>query len=73
MSTCPHCQMLKSYLAEKGIAYENHDVGEDKAAYDLMKKMAPGIRTVPVIVLDDGAKILTGFERAELDAALTAR
>ena len=70
MATCSHCISLKSYLKEKGVIYTDYDVEHDADNYALMKKAAPGIRTVPVVVINDGAKILTGFERADLDAAL---
>lgn len=71
MATCPYCIALKGYLKEKGLEYADYDVEHDADNYALMKKTAPGIRTVPVVVINDGAKILTGFERADLDAALS--
>lgn len=71
MATCPHCISLKGYLKEKGVTYIDYDVEHDADNYALMKKAAPGIRTVPVVVINDGAKILTSFERADLDAALS--
>ncbi|MBI5844867.1 MAG: glutaredoxin family protein [Deltaproteobacteria bacterium] len=70
MATCPYCISLKGFLKEKGLEYTDYDVEHDLDNYALMKKMAPGIRTVPAVVINDGEKILTGFERAEYEAAL---
>lgn len=71
MPTCPYCIALKGYLKEKGLEYTDYNVETDKDNYALMKKTAPGIRTVPVVVINDGEKILTGFERPEFEKALS--
>ena len=37
-STCPYCKMLKAFLKEKNIPFENLDVGEDENALKEMRE-----------------------------------
>ena len=69
-SMCPYCVAAKRLLAERGIPYEEFDVGADAALRaDVMQRS--GRRTVPQIFID-GASI-GGFEelqRLDADGAL---
>ena len=65
--SCPYCVQAKKYLSEKGAAYKNFDVAEDLAARSEMVELS-GQMGVPVLVIGD--KLIIGFDRQEIDAAL---
>ncbi|MCG2711279.1 MAG: glutathione S-transferase N-terminal domain-containing protein [Candidatus Omnitrophica bacterium] len=65
--TCPYCIMAKQYFSSKGIAYESIDVSADKTKAEEMVKLS-GQMGVPVIVID--GEVLTGFNRAKIDALI---
>ncbi|HQJ15581.1 MAG TPA: glutaredoxin domain-containing protein [Candidatus Omnitrophota bacterium] len=66
-ATCPYCIRLKQFLAENNIAYENFDVGADRAKADEMVKKS-GQLGVPVIEID--GRIIVGFDRPRIKEAL---
>ena len=66
--TCPWCHKAKEFLEEKGVAYKDVDVGADqKAANEMVEKS--GQMGVPVIDMD--GKIIVGFDKEELEKALS--
>jgi glutaredoxin 3 len=66
-AACPYCVLAKNYLDSKKVTYEAFDVGADRAKAEEMIKKS-GQMGVPV--LDIGGKIIVGFDRAAIDAAL---
>lgn len=66
-STCPYCVMLKEYLQEKAVQFENFDVGQNKEALKEMKDKS-GQFGVPVIDID--GKIIVGFDKEEINKTL---
>jgi len=65
--TCPYCRMAKDYLKSKNINFKDFDVGSDKeAAKEMIKKS--GQMGVPV--LDINGKIIVGFDKEAIDAAI---
>lgn len=71
--TCPYCKMLKDYLTEKGIAYDNVFVDQDEAAKNEMMQASGGFLGVPftVIVKDDGTKeTVLGFDKNKINEVL---
>jgi glutaredoxin-like YruB-family protein len=65
--TCAFCQMAKKYLSGKSIDYDAKDVTTDEAAYhELLEKSDQ----LGVPVLDIQGKIIVGFDRPKIDAAL---
>ncbi|MEM2915985.1 MAG: glutaredoxin domain-containing protein [Candidatus Woesearchaeota archaeon] len=66
--TCPYCHMVKDYLKEHGVEFEDVNVAEDKdAANEMVEKS--GQMGVPVIILDDKI-VIVGFDREKLKKAL---
>jgi len=66
--TCPYCQQVKEYFKEKGVEYEDIDVGADQAkAKEMVEKS--GQMGVPVIDID--GIILLGFDKTKIDEALS--
>ena len=65
--TCPYCKRVKDYLTQKGIAFSDYNVAEDrekaKEMIDKSKQMG-----VPVIVVD--SDVVVGFNQAKLDSLL---
>ena len=70
--TCPYCKMVKDYLDENNIKFENIDVSTDqKAAKELVD--ISGQMGVPVTVIEkeDGKKqTIIGFDKDALEDAL---
>ncbi|SFM94919.1 glutaredoxin 3 [Thioclava sp. BHET1] len=50
--TCPFCIMAKRLLEQKGVSYEETDVGADPHLRAKMMERAQGRRTVPQIFID---------------------
>lgn len=64
--TCGYCHMVKDYLNENDITFEERNVSSDKEARkELMSK---GFMGVPVIYIDD--EIIQGFDKNKLDELL---
>lgn len=57
-TTCPYCVMAKRYFTDKGVAYEDKNVGIDRAAGQEMVRKS-GQMGVPVIDID--GEIIVGF------------
>lgn len=65
--TCPYCVMAKDYLKSKNFMYTDVDVVADsKKAEEMIQKS--GQMGVPVIDID--GTIITGFDKAKINAAL---
>lgn len=68
---CAFCKTEKQYLDKLGIAYQEKDIEEDKAAYEeLMAKNGGNFQGVPVT--DIAGELVLGFDRAKIDAAIKA-
>jgi glutaredoxin 3 len=50
-STCPYCVAAKALLREKGVAFEEIDVGRQPELRAEMRKKAAGRHTVPQIFI----------------------
>ena len=68
---CGYCMRLKRMLDREGIAYTEVNIEEDPAAADLVMSVNGGNRTVPTLVLPDGAA-LTNPSIDQVKAALAA-
>jgi len=65
--TCPYCYMVKDFLKQNGIAFEDINVAEDhEAAHEMIEKS--GQMGVPVI--DINGQIIVGFDREAVKKAL---
>ena len=65
-TTCPYCKMLKDYLREKGVNFEEKLVDQDDAARDEMMEASGGFLGVPftVVIKDGGSKdTIIGFDK----------
>lgn len=51
-STCPYCIAAKRLLDQKGVSYEETDVGANPILRQEMSQRANGRRTVPQIFID---------------------
>ena len=72
---CPYCFRAKALLQDKGVAYEEIDVGGDPDLREQMTARAGGRYTVPEIFID--GRIIGGYDelqalddRGELDQML---
>ncbi len=68
--TCPYCHLVKDYLKEKGVEFEDKDVSVDRvAAREMIEKS--GQMGVPQIIIND--KIIVGFNRDAIDEELNKK
>jgi glutaredoxin 3 len=65
--TCGHCAAAKRYLKEHRVAFREVDVSRDPGAAAEMKRKSRGT-AVPVI--DVNGRIIVGFDKRKLNAAL---
>ena len=68
-TTCPYCQMLKDYLDEKGVSYEEKLVDQDDAAKNEMIGKSGGYLGVPFTVIEkDGSneETVIGFDKTKI-------
>ena len=65
--TCGFCKMAKSYFQNNNIAFTEYNVASNsEKAQEMVRKS--GQMGVPVI--DVNGKVIVGFDRAAIDAAL---
>ena len=66
--TCPYCRMVKSFLKEKGVDFEDIDVSvNSKAAEQMIQKS--GQMGVPQIEINE--KIIVGFDKEAIERELS--
>ena len=65
-SSCIHSKMLKHFLKENNIDFEEKDISDEKFYDEIMKKSGQG--TTPVIDID--GKIIEGFDKEKLKKEL---
>ncbi len=66
---CNSCNQAKRYLTEKGVDFDYIDVTTDSEGLQEMRTLSRGARSAPIISIGD--KVLVGFNKAELDSALS--
>ncbi len=67
--TCVFCPLVKSFLDEKGLEYEEIDVSESQEKLNEMKEKS-GVLSVPVTVIGDQAVV--GFDKGKLEQLLNS-
>jgi len=62
--TCPYCTMVKEFLSQRGIDFQERDVSRDPSyAQELMN--STGQMGVPVTIID--GQVVVGFDRGRLE------
>lgn len=64
---CPYCRVVKNYLKEKNISFNDFNVAEDQEKAEEMVQKS-GQMGVPVIEIDNN--IIVGFDKPEIDRLL---
>jgi len=65
--TCPYCKMVKDFLAEQHVEFENIDVASNQtAAQEMIAKS--GQMGVPVLEID--GQVIVGFDKAKIKSTL---
>ncbi len=68
--TCPHCNMVKDFLKENAVPFEDINVAENKdAANEIVEKS--GQMGVPVVEINGG--IIVGFDKDAMKKALNLK
>lgn len=65
--TCPYCVTLKEFLKEKGVDFEDLDVGADAQAREEMVNKS-GQMGVPVVDIE--GEIVIGFDKEKISKLL---
>lgn len=66
---CGYCKMVKKYLTDKGLTYEEKDIEQsEEARNELLEKIQGNFQGVPVT--DIGGTMVLGFNRPAIDEAL---
>ena len=68
--TCPYCKMLKQFLKENGVEFEDLDVSSNQAAAQEMISKS-GQMGVPVVDID--GEIIVGFDRPGISEKLSLK
>lgn len=68
--TCPYCRLVKEFLKEKSLPFEEVDVTADHQAVQHMVKLS-GQMGVPVVEID--GKVIVGWNKAALEETINAR
>jgi len=68
--TCPYCHMVKAYLREKQVAFEDIDVSKDEQKATQMVERS-GQTGVPQLWIDD--LVVVGFNRPQINMVLGVR
>ena len=66
--TCAFCPLVKNFLQEKGVEYEEVDVSVSEEVKNDFKEKT-GQMMVPVVQIDD--EIVTGFDKKKLEEVLS--
>lgn len=65
--TCPYCHMVKDFLKEKGVEFEDIDVSENQEEAQKMIEKS-GQMGVPQIEIN--GKIIVGFDKEAIEKEL---
>ncbi len=70
--TCTYCNMLKNFLDEKNIAYNNIDVSEnqEKASYIAEKTEQLGVPVLEIIPEEGETQYIVGFDEEGISKEL---
>jgi glutaredoxin len=60
-SGCPQTREMREWLEWRGVEFLEYDVETDQVAFERMKNLTGGQRTVPVLV-DDGKLVQIGWQ-----------
>lgn len=61
-NTCTYCELAKEYFEEKNIAFEEKNISKPEFRKEIL---ALGLRSVPVIFVDD--EYMVGFNEGEFE------
>lgn len=67
--TCPYCKLVKDFLDEKKVEYQNVDVASNASAANEMVKLS-GQMGVPVVDLD--GHVIVGWNKEAIEEALAS-
>lgn len=60
-ASCPYTREMRESLEWKGTEFVEYDVESDNAAFDRMRALSGGRRTVPMLV-EDGKVVEVGWQ-----------
>lgn len=71
-TTCPYCHMLKSYLNEKNVAFEDVvlDFNPEKAAESMHICQSMGVPCTHIVKEDGSQVAILGFDKEALNKEL---
>jgi GrxC family glutaredoxin len=76
-TSCPYCRNAKDFFNDRNIEFKEFIIDLDEKSHELMKKRAPGAKTVPQIFIN--GELIGGYDdlmalndEGELEILLTA-
>lgn len=71
-TTCPYCKMLKEYLDEKQIKYENIFVDQDQQAAERMVQESGqmGVPVTKITTPEGKTEYILGFDKPKINELL---
>jgi glutaredoxin len=69
VTTCPYCKMMREYLDDKGLVYDEKLIDQDEEALRELREISGGIIGSPYLLVEkDGREYkLVGFDRDQLN------
>ena len=64
--TCPHCLMLKEFLKEKGVEFEEIDLSLEENQKRFFEEIFPKSQSLGVPQIEIDGKIIVGFDKEEI-------
>ncbi len=68
--TCPYCQILKEFLKEKKIEFEEVDLSLPQNQEYFLNQIVPRSKSLGVPQIEIGEKIIVGFDKKKILEAL---
>jgi len=68
--SCPMCNLLKKWLKDHGVKFEDVDVSKDPKIIDMLIKKS-GQMNIPITEID--GKFISGFDLEKLKKALNVK
>ncbi|GIP54579.1 MULTISPECIES: glutaredoxin family protein [Paenibacillus] len=68
-TNCPHCRQVKSFLGEKGVAFEERNIEQNEEYAQQVWDM--GMRAVPVTLI--GEHRILGMNKTQFEKALASQ
>jgi len=64
--TCPYCVMVKEFLKEKGVEFEEIDVSLEENQKKFLEEIVPKSKSMGVPQIEIDGEIVVGFDKEKI-------